>query len=420
MDRAEDRKIGSLEVNESMASELPHLRASDPSLCVKCGNCKSLCPTHIEFMNEGMSARGRVALLKKFFSGEIESSDNLDERIFSCLLCGSCNSLCPLGISITDVVYEGRRRLADRKKYWLFRSLMKYAFMDPARTLRIFQFFGNSGLLPFLRRLRPFRAMEDLGIRVPGTRLRDGASLFKVPKPRGRIAIFAGCTVDFLFPAMGLSLIYTLNAMDYDVVLPKGEACCGAPLLASGLRKEVEALAEKNLHAFKKLQAEAVISLCPTCTHFIRYEYPKIIGDGIGNVMDISRFLDDVPLDTMLMQPAESPGTVTYHDPCHSINYLGIKDEPRKILKTLGFGITEPAERGCCGLGGTVRLLHEDVSAAILETRVKALKGTDALGMPDMIVTSCPNCVLQLGSRIKERPVKHIIEIIAANMKRRA
>jgi Fe-S oxidoreductase len=57
---------------------------------------------------------------------------------------------------------------------------------------------------------------------------------------------------------------------------------------------------------------------------------------------------------------------------------------------------------------------------AILETRVKALKGTDSSGMPDMVVTSCPNCVLQLGSRIKERPVKHIIEIIAANMKRRA
>ena len=393
---------------------------SDLNLCVKCGNCKTLCPTHIEFANEGMSARGRVALLKKFFFGEIEPSDNLDERIFSCLLCGSCNGLCPLGISITDAVYEGRRRLADRKKYWLFRTLMKYTFMDPARALRIFQFFESSGLLPSLRRLRPFRAVGDLGIRMPGTRLKDGASIFKVPNPRGRIAIFAGCTVDFLFPAMGLSLIYTLNAMDYDVVLPKGEACCGAPLLASGLRKEVEVLAEKNLNAFKKIQAEAVISLCPTCTHFIRDEYPKLVGDGIGNVMDISRFLDDIPLDTILMQPAELPGTVAYHDPCHSINYLGINNEPRKILKALGFGISEPAERGCCGLGGTVKLLYDDISEAILEDRVKALKGTDASKMPDMIITSCPNCVLQLGSRIKDRPVKHIIEIIAANMKRRA
>jgi Fe-S oxidoreductase len=83
----------------------------------------------------------------------------------------------------------------------------------------------------------------------------------------------------------------------------------------------------------------------------------------------------------------------------------------------MGFGIVEPAERGCCGLGGTVRLLHDDVSLAILANRVKALEGTET---PEMIVTSCPNCVLQLESRITDRPVKHIIEIIAANIKRRA
>jgi Fe-S oxidoreductase len=139
--------------------------------------------------------------------------------------------------------------------------------------------------------------------------------------------------------------------------------------------------------------------------------------DGVGNAMDISQFLGDKPLDSILMQPEEYAGTIVYHDPCHSINYLGVREGPRKILKRLGFGIVEPAERGCCGLGGTVRLLHADVSTAILANRVKALKGTET---PEMIVTSCPNCVLQLESRIKDSPVKHVIEIIAANIKRRA
>jgi glycolate oxidase iron-sulfur subunit len=391
-------------------------RASELDLCVRCGNCKALCPTHIEFANEGMSARGRVVLLKKLISGEIEPSDTLDDRIFSCLLCGSCNGLCPLGISVTDAVYEGRRKLAGRKKRWLFRAIMKYVFTDPERTLRMLQFFENAGLIAPLSILKPFKALRELRIRIPRTRLRNEATIFKAPNPKGRIALFAGCTVDFLYPAMGLSLIYTLNALDYEVVMPKGEVCCGAPLLATGLRHETAALAEKNLNAFKKLQVEAVISLCPTCTHFIKNEYPKIIGDGIGNAMDITEFLDDKPLDSILTQPEERPGTVAYHDPCHSINYLGVKEEPRKILKGMGFGIAEPDERGCCGLGGTVRLLHDDVSSAILANRVKSLEGTKA---PEMIVTSCPNCVLQLESRIKDRPVKHIIEIIAANIKRR-
>jgi glycolate oxidase iron-sulfur subunit len=394
------------------------LRSSDPSLCVKCGNCKSLCPTYSEFMNEGMSARGRIALLKKLAAGDLDPSDSLDERIFSCLLCGSCNSLCPLGISITDAVYEGRRRLTSRKKHWLFKTAMKYAFMDPARAVRIFKFLEEWGLLPHLRRLRSFRTLEDLNIKIPVTRLRDGAAVFKVPNPRGRIALFTGCTVDFLYPAMGLSLIYALNTMDYEVVLPKGEVCCGAPLLGSGIRKEFAALAEKNLNAFKKLQAEAVISLCPTCTHFIRDEYPKIIGDGIENAMDISQFLCDMPLGSILAAAAEPQGTVVYHDPCHSINYLGVREGPRRILMGMGFEVVEPSDRGCCGLGGTVRLLHDEVSRTILENRVAALTGVSE--RPEMIVTSCPNCVLQLGSAIKDRPVKHIIELVAANMKRRA
>ena len=384
-------------------------------LCVKCGNCKSLCPTYSEFLSEGMSARGRVSLVKKLLSGEVDPSDGMDERIFSCLLCGACNALCPLGISITDAVYEGRRRLAARKKHWLFRTAMKFIFTDPARSVRILKLLEEHGLAPHLRRLSLFRSLDDLGIKAPAVRLRDGANIFKVPNPKGRVALFSGCTVDFLFPAMGTALINTLNALAYEVVLPKGEVCCGAPLLGAGLKKEFETMAEKNLNAFRKLKAEAVISLCPTCTHFISNEYPKAFGYGIHNAMDITKFLCAMPLETVVSPATEAQGVVCYHDPCHSVNHLGITREPREILRKMGFSVVEQADRGCCGLGGTVRLLHGEVSKTILGTRIRSL----APERTDMIVTSCPNCVLQLGSAIKDRPVKHIIEVIAANKKRR-
>ncbi len=405
------QKINNREENKSSISDLTVFRSSELDLCVKCGSCKALCPTHIEFAKEGLSARGRIVLLKKLFSGEVEPSEALDERIFSCLLCGACNNLCPRGISITDAVYEGRRRLAAHsKKLRLFGMAMKYAFRDPSRAVGVLQLIESLGILSPLSRMQPFRALQELGLRIPVTRLRDGASLFKVPNPKGRIALFAGCTVDFIYPSMGLSLIYALNALDFDVVIQKGEVCCGAPLLGTGLKEEAADLAGKNISAFKRLQVEAVISLCPTCTHFIKDEYRKLIGDSIDKAMDISTFLADVIPSAM--QPANDRCRAVYHDPCHSINYLGVKDTPRKILQGLGFELME-VERGCCGLGGTVRLMHEDVSSALLEKRI------EAFGDAEMIITSCPNCVLQLGSRIKDRPVKHIIEIIAGNLKRR-
>src|SRR5665811_312069 len=83
-------------------------------------------------------------------------------------------------------------------------------------------------------------------------------------------------------------------------------------------------------------------------------EYIKLTGEGIDNAADISAFLCDESLTATLVRPEERPGNIIYHDPCHSINYLGLKDEPRRLLKALGFGLIEPADRGCCGLGGTV------------------------------------------------------------------
>ena len=414
MDSAEGRKHGRSDEKSKL------LRKSGPDLCVRCGSCKALCPTNIEFTNEGMSARGRIALLKKLFNKEIDPSDVLDERIFSCLLCGACNTLCPLGISVTDAVYEGRVKLGSRKRHWLFRMGMKYAFGDTTRAFNILKFLDNAGLTRSLSWVQPFKALKEMRADIPKTRLRSAATVYKVPNPKGRIAIFTGCTVDFLYPAMGLSLIHTLNSLDYEVVMPKGEVCCGAPLLGAGLREEAIMLAEKNLNAFKKLQAEAVISLCPTCTHFIRDEYIKLTGEGIDNAADISAFLCDESLTATLVRPEEHPGNIIYHDPCHSINYLGLKDEPRRLLKALGFGLIEPADRGCCGLGGTVRLMHGNISRTLLERRIESFNAAGDAETPEMIVTSCPNCVLQLSSRIKDRPVKHIIEIIAANMKRRS
>ncbi|HMK61802.1 MAG TPA: (Fe-S)-binding protein [Dissulfurispiraceae bacterium] len=393
--------------------------ASKLSLCVKCGSCKTQCPTGIEFANEGMSARGRIALLKKLASGELEPSDALDDRIFSCLLCGACNSLCPLGIPITEAIYDGRRKLSRRKKHWMFKFAMKYAFSNTSRAFNILQTLENIGMTRHLNRLKPFNALKELCGDIPKDRLRSGPTVFRVSNPIGRIALFAGCTVDFLYPSMGNALIQSLNALQYEVVLPKGEVCCGAPLLSLGLKDKTAALAEKNLNAFKRLKAEAVISLCPTCTHFISHEYRELVGEGIDNAVDISRFLCDNPAAALQAGQHGGGHSVIYHDPCHSINYLGVKNEPRSLLKTLGFRVIEPAEKGCCGMGGTVRLMYGNVSQSLLEQRIQAF-GLGNSNTPEMIVTSCPNCILQLSSRIKDRPVKHIIEIIAASMKRRS
>jgi glycolate oxidase iron-sulfur subunit len=375
----------------------------------------------MEDPTEGMSSRGRVALLNKFTKGELRASRKLDERIFSCMLCGACNTLCPLGINITDAIYDGRKRLRGfNNKRRLFSFAAKISLKKPTRFFRVLKIIeGVNEVFPFFK-IQPFKAID---IRLPDSALKDGPSIFKAEKPKGRIAVFAGCTVNLIYTHIGISLIESLNAMDYDVILPKGEVCCGAPLMGIGMQEDTAEVAYKNLALFKNFNVEAVIGLCPTCVHFIKNEYKKIIGEGIDNAVEVTQFFSseamklgnmEVVLNRILSSAPPylrtSVPKVIYHDPCNSFYNLNVTAEPRQILKVLGYRLID-SEKGCCGFGGTFKLLYQKLSEGILEKRVEEYKKAD------MIVTSCPNCILQLKSKIKDKQIVHIIEVIWKSLK---
>jgi len=376
-------------------------------LCVRCGHCNPVCPTYIEFANEGMGGRGRLELAARFLAGEIVPSERLERLLFSCLMCGACDRSCPRGISVTGAIYEARRKLAfSWSKSRPYSSSIKYACSHPAASYGVLYFLDQAGLLPFLSGFRPFRAIKELGLRLPEERFKHNMSVFRPPEPRGRVALFTGCTVDFLYPRMGVALIEVLNSMNLEVVLSKKEICCGAPLLNMGFRYEAERLAEKNLNIFGKLQVDAVISLCPTCAHFIKDVYHELLGEGIANATDVLKFIFDSGGANDIRPYLADYGNIMFHDPCHSVNYLDSVREPRKILRALGANLAEPSEQGCCGMNGVVGLTHKDVSEAMCRKRASAFESAD------MVVTSCPNCVMQLGHLMKKKPVKHIIELV--------
>ena len=84
--------------------------------CVRCGSCKTFCPTYNSEATEVMGARGRLALLKGFADGQIKPSPLINERIFSCIMCGACKELCPLGVDIPEAILRGRALLKNTDK----------------------------------------------------------------------------------------------------------------------------------------------------------------------------------------------------------------------------------------------------------------------------------------------------------------
>lgn len=373
--------------------------------CVRCGACKAYCPTYIEGLSEVFSARGRVVLVRNLLEERLKPSDKLIDDIYSCLLCDACKGQCPLNIDISLIIREARKILAGEDKRrrqlrWLIRILSKY----PNFGFQISKLLGST-LYPYLYRkgLIPFR------FTMPDAPLKGEYQVLRAEKKKGRVAIFVGCSTNYLFPHIGLSLINLLFRLGYEVVLPKGEVCCGAPFMGLGLQDDAVKMAKKNLSIFGKLNVEAVLTLCPTCLLSIRYHYGDLVGDLIDKAMDASVFIR-ARLQKIELRVSDIK-SITYHDPCHHIHSLGISKEPREILRYAGMEIIEN-ERGCCGFAGLFSISYRDISKALLQKRLEFFRDPAI----EAIVTACPGCILQLSSGIRDKPVYHIVEMIESLM----
>jgi glycolate oxidase iron-sulfur subunit len=383
---------------------------SELSRCVRCGTCKAICPTYEEISTEAMGARGRLALLWGLASGLITQSPSVNERIFSCTLCGACSGLCPPGVDIKEVIFHGRSLLRknDKKRKYI-RFLTSLYIRNPRLSFRLlgvaqhilFPFLLKKGSLPF----RP---------ELPDHHLKDNLHVFTVSPKRGRVAVFTGCTINFLYPHIGESLISVLHKLGYEVILPAGEVCCGAPLRTLGLEKEAKKLAVKNFGIFSRLNVEAVLSLCPTCTLTIKNEYPKLIGEGIEKAMDISSFFIDKIDPSQFSSPASFKKNAAYHDPCHLKYGLCIEREPREILGKIGIDLMDIEGERCCGFAGVFCLSNRELSRGILNKCINEYAKAGA----KTIITSCPGCIMQLTKGIENKPVFHLIEVLEDSLSR--
>jgi Fe-S oxidoreductase len=109
---------------------------------------------------------------------------------------------------------------------------------------------------------------------------------------------------------------------------------------------------------------------------------------------------------------------VTYHDSCQGLNALGLREEPRRILRdVLGLEIRELAENSlCCGFGGSFSFEYPEVAARLMRRK---LDNAQATGAP-VIVTDNQGCLMHLrgGCDAGGRPLRvvHLAELVADHL----
>lgn len=369
--------------------------------CNKCGKCKEICPSYKIFLNESFSPRGRIKLIESFKEENLPESKTMKERIFSCLLCGSCESKCPLQVNIPFFIYETRDKISKNFLSFLFKyfSLHPELFFSTAKILDNFKF-----IKPLIKKqkLLPMSFFDKLSLFKTKGRNRNSLKIFNKIRPNGRIALFLGCSTNFLMPSISDALIEILSKANIEVVLPR-QNCCGAPLLGAGFKKDMINLARKNIETYKAFKIDGVVTPCPTCGHFLNSVYKELIGENI-NIIQLSDLIKNVEISN----PLKSNKKIFFHISCHSSNYIGESENIFKLLRKSGFNIEK--KEGCCGFAGLFSFLFEKESMDIL--RKKVLEYEKA----DMIISSCPNCLIQFKFAMQNKTIMHYAEFIGKNI----
>jgi Fe-S oxidoreductase len=203
--------------------------------------------------------------------------------------------------------------------------------------------------------------------------------------------------------------------------LAADELCCGAPLHHAGLQSKFAANARQTYQKLKAAGAKKVIGIVPYCTHALQKLFPLYVE---GFNLEVRHFLEVVAEKLPSLQ-LRFPRKVraAYHDPCQLVRYLQLIDEPRRILNAIeGIELVETAwTKGewatCCGGGGGFETVFPELSQMLAVNRTRELLETN----PDIIVTHCPGCVMQLKDGLRQLKINNIAvldlaEVIAMAM----
>lgn len=189
----------------------------------------------------------------------------------------------------------------------------------------------------------------------------------------GNTLYYPGCLSKFVLQAEVENYKRILNKMKVDFLMIPGELCCGSPVRNAGYEIEARKLARKNLELFKKHNIKKIITNCPACFKTFFHDYKEMLPDWDIEVEHITITI----LNYLRKKKTEHiiRDKVTYHDPCHLGRYSGIYEEPREILRRLGYKVVEMRNNKenalCCGGGAGLRSNNPKLAGKIAKVRIR-------------------------------------------------
>ena len=287
-------------------------------------------------------------LIRAVINKDLNLTEGFIDKMSLCLMCKACVDNCPSGVKVDKLVEAARKEIVEKKglsplKKIIFRSILKnrWVFNTGMRTGRLFQRLvfrkgpNGQGMLPRMalgidkRRLlsplapKPFKSMYP--------------EVVKVPDAKMRVAFFTGCMINYIYTDTGKAVINVLKRNGVEVVIPALQNCCGAPIRINGDYEAAKAMAKANIDVLLKEKVDAVVVACGTCGLTLKEEYSELLAEDpiyVERAKKLGAMVKDftelvVSLEGFQDKMGSLPLKVTYHDPCHLVRGLKVKEQPK-------------------------------------------------------------------------------------------
>lgn len=419
---------------ERLASDA-RLPASEKILrtCVHCGFCTATCPTYLLLGDELDSPRGRIYLIKDMLENGKPATPEVVTHIDRCLSCLSCMTTCPSGVNYMHLVDHARahieetydRPLGDR----LLRRLLAAILPYPNRfRFAMLAALAAKPLAPVLGALPAIgtrlKAMLALApARLPTRSTTEDPGVFSPPKAKtGRVALLTGCAQPVLDPAINEATIRLLNRQGVEVVLPKGEGCCGALVHHMGREHDALAFARANIDAWLAeadgAGLDAILITASGCGTTIK-DYGFMFRNEpayAAKAERVSGLAKDVTeyLETLELAPLRDVAMpIAYHSACSMQHGQQLKDGPKRLLSGAGFRVKEvPEGHICCGSAGVYNILQPEIAGQLRDRKIGHIERTK----PVLVATGNIGCMTQLAKGFADKgattPVVHTAELL--------
>jgi L-lactate dehydrogenase complex protein LldE len=239
-----------------------------------------------------------------------------------------------------------------------------------------------------------------------------------------RIALFATCLADTLFPDVAKATVTVLERLGHEVVFPLEQTCCGQMHVNTGYQRAALPLIRNYVDTFER--HEVIVAPSGSCVGSIAHQHAMVarrLGDEqlalraeavAARTYELSQLL----IDVLGVEDvgAHYPHRVVYHPTCHSLRLLRVGDRPLRLLRHVsGIDLVPlPDADVCCGFGGTFSVKNADTSTAMLADKMRNVLATGA----EVCTAGDSSCLMQIGgglSRLRAgvRTV-HLAEILAS------